>query len=293
LGDEIQIAPGVPDLSAANRLPIADVADALGIERHGSMLRCWRPENHQHADRTPSVGIWRRRNKARCFLCDPKPLSPVDLVMSLLNVDAYAALLWLDARFGLPRIPKGKHLARRQRVHGRVGVNGRLEAVVRSGLFAGMSHAEIRLLAVLDAFADPQTDTVTISYRGLGRYAGLAKDSSVSKGLKRLANLHAVEVVQQGCGGRGPAQCSSYRLTLEHSDFLRHLRACHAATREQVDAQRRIRAERRARLKAAWSNLPLPPDGSGNFRTTAPERRQIYTGNTLAPALAVEEGKTR
>jgi hypothetical protein len=289
MGDGLQLAPGVPDISAARRLPVTDVAEALGLEVHGSMLRCWRPENHQYGDRTPSVGIWRRRNKARCFLCDPKPLSPVDLVMSVLGVDVYTALLWLDARFGLPRIPKGKHLARRQRVHGRVGVNGRLEPVVLSGLFAAMTHAEAKLLVVLDALADSQTHTVTISYRGLGRYAGLAKDSSVSKGLKRLANLHAIEILK-GRGGRGLAECSRYRLTLEDERFLRHLRACHAATREQVDAQRRIRAERRAHLKVSWTNFPLPPSGSGNSKTTAPKRRQVYTGNTVAPALAVEEG---
>lgn len=295
MGNESQIAPGVPDLAAAKRLPIADVADALSLERRGRMIRCWRSENHAYGDRTPSVGIWRRKNRVKCFVCDAKALSPIDLVMSVLSLDCYHALLWLDARFGLPHVPKGKHIARRSQagLSGRVGVNGRLEAVIRSGLFAALSHAEIRLLVVLDAFADALSNTAILSYAALRRFSGLAKDSTVANALKRLAHMHAIEITR-GRGGRGLAQCSRYRITMEHNDFLRILSACHATTREQIDVQRRLRAqlraERRVHLKAACSNLPLPPDGSGNFRTTPFRGREIVTGNTVAPAVAVEEG---
>ena len=111
----------------------------LWIELHGTMARCWRPQNHEHEDRTPSVGVWSRKNKAKCFVCDARPLSTVDLVMSVLGLDTYKALLWLDKHFPLPQVPKGKHLVKRTQgsCSVRVGITGnRLEWLVRSGFFA-------------------------------------------------------------------------------------------------------------------------------------------------------------
>ncbi len=238
---------GVPDLEAAKRLPITEVADALALEREGFMVRCWRPQNHQHADRTPSVGIWRRRNRVRCFVCDARALSGPDLAMSVLGVDLLSALLWLDARFGLPRLPKGKHIVRRSKseLGGRAGVLGRLESLIRSGLLAEMSEAEVRLVMVLDAFADPHTYSCRISYAGLRRFSGLAKDSSVSRALKLLERLGVIEITR-GRGGRGVSECSQYSLTLESSEFLSHARACHAATREAIEVERELRAQLRA-----------------------------------------------
>lgn len=227
----------------------------------------------------PAAGHRRFPPLPHCgYLGAGRPLSPVDLVRSVLALDTYAALLWLDARSGLPSIPKKRHLSRRQHVSGRAGVNGRLEPVVRSGLLAGLTHAEVRLLVTLYALAAPLTGVLRMSYAGLRQFSGIAKDSTLSKALKRLANLKAIEI-NKGRGGRGLAETSTYHLTLEDETFLRHLRACHAVTREQIDAQCRIRDERRSYLK---TNFPLPMNGSGKSRTTAPERRQYYTGN-IAP----------
>jgi len=46
----------LPDISyIKSSVPIAEVAGLLGLEVIGNMIRCWRTENHQHGDRTPSV----------------------------------------------------------------------------------------------------------------------------------------------------------------------------------------------------------------------------------------------
>ncbi len=76
---------GVPDLKFINRkVPIIDVARALDL-RIGTNenIHCWRPELHQHGDRTASVGIRKTNNTVKCFGCDIGPLGPVDLVMAV------------------------------------------------------------------------------------------------------------------------------------------------------------------------------------------------------------------
>lgn len=79
---------GVPDLEYIKAwLPVAEVAAALELEVVGNMVRCWRPEKHQHGDRTPSVGIDRRRNRVRCFVCDGRAYSGIDLVEKVMGYD--------------------------------------------------------------------------------------------------------------------------------------------------------------------------------------------------------------
>ena len=51
----VQAGAGIPDLRWVNRhLAIEEVARKLNL-RFGEqrMLHCWRPERHQHGDRTP------------------------------------------------------------------------------------------------------------------------------------------------------------------------------------------------------------------------------------------------
>lgn len=237
---------GVPDLREAKRIPIDVVAERLGIERHRNMLRCWRPENHQHGDRTPSVGLQRRANRVKCFVCDGRRLSAIDLVQSVLGCNTFDAILWLDHEFGpLPRIPKGKHLARREQSprRGAVGLRGRLETVIRSGMYAELSWAQKAVLTVLDNFCD-SNDTCVLSYAALRRFAGISKDATVSTALRQLENLHAIEI-QRGRGGHGLSQCSTYKLTLEHTAFLAVLRSCYEKTRAEANAEQKLRAERR------------------------------------------------
>jgi hypothetical protein len=269
---------GVPDIEwAKKRIPIPDVARELGLEIAGRMIRCWRPERHQHGDRTPSVGIQLRANRAKCFVCDGKRLSTVDLVMSVLRLRTFEAVLWLAERFDIPRIPKGKNLplrARNARPY-RVGVSGsRLEQVIRSGLFAGMSHAETRILITLDGLAERETDSTTISYAGLRTYSGIRKDSTISNALKRLENMHAMEIMR-GRSGDGLARCNAYRLTLEDCRFVAQMNDCEAATRGEIEAQRLFRAQRRARR--VRSRQPQP----GNAR------QECITGITSLPLKGV------
>lgn len=63
---------GIPDIEFIKRhVPIADVARALDIRvASNTAAHCWRPDAHEHGDRTPSVWFSRRSNKGKCFVCD-------------------------------------------------------------------------------------------------------------------------------------------------------------------------------------------------------------------------------
>lgn len=265
----------VPDLEWAKKhVSITQAADLLGMEIIGKQIRCWRPENHQHGDRTPSVGIHFQRNRVKCFVCDPRWLSVVDLVQSRVNLDTYGALKWLDTRFEIPRIPSGKHLSEKSKgvAPFRVGTTGnRLEAVVRSGLWSEMSTAEARTLKVLDIFTDSETGLVTLSYTSLKRYSGLKSDASVRKAIVRLKNLHALEIIPRR-GDDGFPGVNSYRLTLEDARFLTLLNETYKKTREEIEAQRRFRAEARIERRARISQRRAPSLYRYNLSSPTKER---------------------
>ena len=269
---------GVPDLEWAKKhVSVTRAADLLGLEIVGKSIRCWRPDNHQHADRTPSVGIWHSKNRVKCFVCDPLPLSAVDLVQSCLKLDTYSALKWLDQRFEIPRLARGRHLCVKSKGSApyRVGTTGsRLEAVVRSGLWGGMSTAEVRVLMVLAIFTDSETGLATLSYAALKRFSGLKSDASVRKAIVRLKNLYALEIIPKR-GEDGFPGVNSYRLTLEDERFLAHLNDAHKKTQKEIEAQRRFRAEAKQERRACISqrgtpslyryNLSSPSKGPNNL----------------------------
>ena len=107
---------GIPDFEhIKQKVPIHEIARQLNLDVIGNSVRCWRPENHQHGDRTPSVGLDKRRNRARCFVCDGKALSVIDFVMSVLGVALSEAIRWIVKRHPVPDIPKGSHFKPQQR----------------------------------------------------------------------------------------------------------------------------------------------------------------------------------
>lgn len=255
-------AQTVPDLEAAKRIPIDQVVDKLGLDRQGGMIRCWRPANHQHDDRTPSVGIHGRKNRVKCFVCDGRSLSTVDLVASVLGLGIFEALLWLDQHFKIPALPKGRHLKHRSGGITRlpVGLSGNwLEEIVRSGLWGQMGAGETRLLVTIQAFTDHETGCATLSYAALRRYAGIHSNTTVSTALKKLVNIGAIEI-EGGRGGDGLATCNSYRITLESSRLLALMRDCYTSARKEIEAERVVRKRARfQRAKAIEASASGPP----------------------------------
>lgn len=256
--------PAYPDFAYIRKaVPIRAVAEALGLRIVGNTVQCWRPENHQHGDRTPSVGLSTRRNLARCFVCDAHALSPIDLVMSVRGVELRDAVRWIIARFGVPPAPKGRHIQHSGRwpERFRTGASGsRHEALVRSGLWASLTPCQRSLIPVLETFADPLTHKAKISYRGMMRYAGLRSQSTVSIALKRFCALHFLRV-ESNRDGEGLRACNTYELCFDDAEFLSLANECFQRHREEIERERELR--KAVRKKSTTAKL-LPVNSLSN-----------------------------
>jgi hypothetical protein len=246
----------IPDCKyIRTKVPIRGVACLLGLSITGRMVRCWRPENHQHGDRTPSVGLHQRSNTAKCFVCDSRPLSPIDLVMNIRNVTLQEAVTWITKRYKVPGIPKGKHTRTHQRWAERYRMGSgtsRLEFLVRSGVWASLTPSERSLLGVLDAFSDGET--VTISYRGMMRYAGIGSQSTIATGLKRLQNLRIFKK-QQRCSEDGLRACGSYHWTMDDPLFATMAQEIQEREQSQIKLERAMRMQARNGLKTEDNSI--------------------------------------
>jgi hypothetical protein len=230
------------------------VAEKLGLTVTGKMARCWRPDKHEHGDRTPSVGLDSRTNNAKCFVCDDRRYSNIDLVMKVEGCDIRAALLWLSKNFdGIPDRPKGSHLETRERWHPhyRAGVrNDPLDWFVKSGVYATLSPAGKALLPVLLSFLGDNEESM-ISYRGLMRYAGLGSSASVSRALKELQELH----ILTRTGDPRDKECrvlrsvGQYQLTLDDAQLLAFAEETSQTAQKDIALERELRREARRRVR--------------------------------------------
>ena len=235
----------LPDMAfIRSKIPISEVAFALGLKLGGrSTAHCWRTQQHQNGDRTPSISL--RKNRATCYVCDGHPLSSIDLVMAHQQCDLISAVRWICARFDVPNIPKGKKLVRSERWRtGRFGASRfPLEEIIRSGIWANLSDAERAVLPVLCCFADANTGEVEISYRGIARYSGKSTNNTVSAVIAKLEKLGLLKVTRNRDGTF--RKCGRYLLDWSDGHFQDALRSCNEATRAERDLERTLRAQRR------------------------------------------------
>ena len=229
------------------RVPITDVARELGLRvRSSSSAHCWRTEAHQHGDLSPSL-YFTRRNRCRCAVCDGRSMSNLDLVQAVRGCDLREAVAWLDARWKIPQVPRGKHTQRRnpQARRIRIGTSGLpFEHLVLSGFWAMLSKAARSLLVTLLVFTDPDTHWATLSFRGLRRYAGLSF-RGVSNAVRELRRISLLEV-EASSGPAAPLRpCNRYRLNFEAPAFLEVLAAVHQKHISEIRYERESQKQRR------------------------------------------------
>ena len=245
---------GTPDLKFINRkIPIIEVARALDLRvGENGNIHCWRPQLHQNGDRTASVGIRKKNNTVKCFGCGLGPFGPVDLVTQVLELSVGKAARWIASRFAVPELPRGKHLVQPRWEIGRYGFEGDLGILVRSGLWATLSLSTRAIAPVLIEFCDreplKQTFQVTISYRAISRYSGIASQRVIAGALRELQELHwLVALPGQRTQGSGPVRDVSSYLITAGSDELRELaNANFAKHKTDIEAERTLRAEAKA-----------------------------------------------
>jgi hypothetical protein len=209
------------DLAFIRRhVPIGEAARELGVEVLGSRARCWRPENHQNGDRTPSVSFY--RNRFKCHCCDERAGSVIDLVVSVVGCDLRGALEWIVRHYSVPQ----RDPTTRQRWRPtRAGVGGYMwDVVVRSGLLAELPKTAGMVLGVLCGFAEPDQGRCEISYSGLMRYGGIRSRKIISRELRLLEGLSLLnrDRAARAGGFRAP---SVYQLHLDASVCSEAVRA--------------------------------------------------------------------
>lgn len=246
-----QTPPTRPDLDYIKaEIPIQDVARELGFAVRGYRARCWRLENHRNGDRDPSITFLKKKNRGRCWVCDERTWSTLDLVMLALDRDLKSAVEWIVERFPVPMARPGKHLGQRQHWNPnyRVGSSySRLDWLVRSGLWAELTPAQRSVLAVLDAFTDSETNEATISYRGLMRYGGVGSSATIRRALRRFQQLGLLEI-SRGVS-EGFRSVSRYRLTFDSPKFRGVVTEIFRRHREAIELERLYWSEERKRKK--------------------------------------------
>lgn len=267
-----------PDIAWMKKnVSVFEVAKALGLRIRHRRAKCWRPENHTHGDSEPSLHFYERRNRVRCFVCDMRGgHSNLDLVMGVLGCELHDAVRWIAERFTVPNVKVGRPIGNALVASApyRVGVHGsEWEVVVRSGMWGAMTTAERSILVVLDSFKDSETGLTRMSYRGMMRYAGVKMKANVSRAIKELSKMHALQV------SRGPRigitrECSSYRVTLDDPAFLGLCNAVFADARREIEQEREYRAsQKRDRERdARKTNLP-----NSNSKAQSQEKKALPT----------------
>ena len=253
--------PTRPDLDyIKTKIPIADIASELGLSVRGYRTNCWRLENHKNGDCNPAITFQKKTNRGRCWVCDERTWSNLDLVMMVLGCDFRSAVEWVCKRFPVLAAKPGKHIAERRQWNPtyQVGYSrSQMEWLVRSCLWSELAASERSILVVLDTFTDTETGEATISYRGIMRFGGIRSHTTVRRALRRFQQLGLLEI-NRGVGSDGFRSVNSYRLTFDSPSFRRVVNETYKRQREEIELERAFWVEeRRRRKRDKASTLPV------------------------------------
>jgi hypothetical protein len=269
-----------PDISWMKKhVPILRLARALGLTIRRRKAKCWRVEKHRHGDVDPSLSFFEKRNRCRCFVCDMRGgHSNVDLVMGVLGCDLASAVQWIAERFTVPNIkvgrPSGNTMA--SPTPYRVGVHGsEWEVIVRSGMWGAMTAAERSILVTLDYLKDSETGLTRLSYRGIMRYSGVKKTAYVSRAIKELSRMGALQF-SRGQRIGVTRECSTYGVTLDNPKFLELCNGVFADARQEIAQEREYRASQKRERERQKSARKVPD----KFFNAPAASLQVVTQNT-------------
>jgi hypothetical protein len=242
---------GIPDMRYISRqVRIVEVARSLDLRLDGrSKIHCWYPDRHQHGDRTASVGIRAGNNTVKCFVCDLKPMGPIDLVMDVLGMAAADAALWIAARFTVPSIPRRRPTPKPAGSY-RVGFEQGLGLLVRSGLWGTLSEAARCIAPVLLEMAEKSSPaaadlTLQISYVGISRFSGVRSHRAIRHALVELTEIGFLRQPRAG-QRRSPERTSSHYIISPLSDELWETANAFAAQiRTEITAEKELRKRAR------------------------------------------------
>jgi hypothetical protein len=256
---------GIVDLCWVRKnISIQEVANKLHLRfGTGKMLHCWHGEQHQHADRTPSVSIRRTTNTVKCFGCGTGPLSPVDLVMNVRSCTIHEAANWLKLNFPkIPRIGARKHSSKVENAEDLSGRNP-LQILICSGLFAelGLPSKAIctALLVLWDARERP--NSIAISFKALQRFSGVRSRSSVARALRELEDVLLISREIRPSLSFPLNQTQLIKVCPNSDEFWEFANAHAQIVRREVEFEKELRLqERKARANSFPSRAKMPRD---------------------------------
>jgi hypothetical protein len=233
--NHIRYSTAMPDMKYINReVPILEVARELGLEVRGRKATC--PECKKKR-LTFSV----KHNRWRCWNCDPagKRKTAIDLVMFILNVDAFNAAAWISERWhvaGQVQIERSenrrgltKHAYRRVR---NIPVpeqdKPNLQAIVTSPGWREMAlSARVVAMTLLALARMDEKNSVTISRKELSDLVGITDPSTLARANREVKAIGLFDI-DRGYKTKYTERPTVYRLTWWSQVFQRWLTAGYA-----------------------------------------------------------------
>lgn len=233
--NDVRYGKAMPDMKYVNReIPILEVARELGLALGGRKATC--PEcKKRRLTFSVKFNCW------RCWNCDPagKRKTVIDLVMFWLNVDAYNAAAWINARWKIisqvqverSENQRGitKHVYRRVR---QIPVPERdkpsLQDIVTSPGWREMAlSARVVALTLLALARMDEKDSVTISRKELSYLTGITDPNTLAKANREVQAIGLFEI-DRGYKTKYAERPTVYRLTWWSQVFQRWLTAGYA-----------------------------------------------------------------
>lgn len=173
-----------PDAAWIRReLPICEVAAAVGLQGDSRYYICFRCKRRK-------LGVHIKSNTARCFKCDTRGLSPIDLARAVLGLDTGAAIRWLAQRF--PVIPQISLSSTPQRTP---WPQPSVEAFITSPAWPELSHAAkaVGCWILVRTPASPEVEPVLeTTWTNIARGAGIKHRPTVGKILRELESRRLI-----------------------------------------------------------------------------------------------------
>ena len=233
--NHIRYSKPMPDMKYINNeIPILEVARELGLEVRGRKATC--PEcKKRRLTFSVKFNCW------RCWNCDPvgKRKTVIDLVMFILNADAYNAAAWISKRWnvvGQVQVERSennhgftKHVYRRVRS---IPIPERdkpsLQAIVTSPGWREMAlSARVVAMTLLALARMDARNSVTISRKGLSDLTGITDPSTLARANRQVKAIGLFEITR-GYRTKYAERPTVYRLTWWSRVFQRWLKAGYA-----------------------------------------------------------------
>lgn len=174
-------------------IPIANVARELGLNGDGRVFDCFSGD-HPAGKRKRSLSIHGKSNTMRCFDCDTKSLSNIDLVVQVMGISLGDAIKWIDLHFpGVPQIelkpkPENRHRHRESKT-----LNP--QALIISRGWAEMSlSAKAVITAIIHRSPQAGSEQFMLrcSYDELMAWTGIGSKATISNALTELRRRPAI-----------------------------------------------------------------------------------------------------